>query len=72
VGVGQGASGRSSDARSPRRPVDVALASSAPGLAEFEAELIAFPNAEHDDLVDAAGYAADVGGVEFSFGSARR
>ena len=44
----------------------------APGLDEFEAELIAFPNAEHDDLVDAAGYAADVGGVEFSFGSARR
>jgi len=44
----------------------------APGLAEFEAELVAFPNAEHDDLVDAAGYAADVGGVEFSFGSARR
>jgi predicted phage terminase large subunit-like protein len=43
----------------------------APGLAEFEAELIAFPNAEHDDLVDAAGYAADVGGVEFSFTSAR-
>ena len=44
----------------------------APGLDEFEAELIAFPNAEHDDLVDAAGYAADVGGVEFSFGSVRQ
>ena len=43
----------------------------APGLAEFEAELVAFPNADHDDLVDAAGYAADIGGVEFSFGSVR-
>ena len=43
----------------------------APGLAELEAEMIGFPNAEHDDLVDALGYAADVGGNEFSFTSAR-
>jgi hypothetical protein len=28
------------------------------------------PNGEHDDLVDAAVYAADVGGNEFSFTSA--
>jgi len=44
----------------------------APGLAELEAELIGLPNAEHDDLLDALGYAADLGRVEFSFGSARR
>jgi phage terminase large subunit-like protein len=42
----------------------------APGVAEFEAELVAFPNAEHDDLVDAAAYGADLGGSEFSFTSA--
>lgn len=39
----------------------------APGLAELEAELVAFPNAEHDDLVDAAAYGADIGGSAFSF-----
>ena len=44
----------------------------APGIAELEAELTAFPNGEHDDLVDALGYAADLGRVEFSYTSARR
>jgi predicted phage terminase large subunit-like protein len=43
----------------------------APGIRDFEAELVGFPNAEHDDTVDAAVYAADVGGNEFSFTSAR-
>ena len=43
----------------------------APGIRELEAELVAFPLGEHDDLVDAAVYAADIGGNEFSFGSAR-
>ena len=43
----------------------------APGIDLLEAEQIAFPNGEHDDLVDALGYAADVGGNEFSFTSAR-
>jgi predicted phage terminase large subunit-like protein len=43
----------------------------APGIDELEAELIAFPIGEHDDLVDAAVYAADVGGNEFHFTSAR-
>jgi hypothetical protein len=32
-----------------------------PGLDELEAELVAFPNGAHDDLVDAAVYAADLG-----------
>jgi predicted phage terminase large subunit-like protein len=41
----------------------------APGIDELETELVAFPNGEHDDLVDAAVYAADVGGNEFTFGS---
>ena len=44
----------------------------APGLADYEHEAIAFPNAEHDDLVDAAVYGADLGGVEFSFRAGRR
>jgi predicted phage terminase large subunit-like protein len=42
----------------------------APGLDDLESEMVAFPNAEHDDLVDAAGYGAafnDV--VEFSYTS---
>ncbi|MBF6604994.1 MAG: hypothetical protein IVW53_05360 [Chloroflexi bacterium] len=39
----------------------------APGLAELEAELVGFPNAEHDDLVDALVYATDLGRVDFSF-----
>ena len=43
----------------------------APGIEMLEDEQIAFPNGEHDDLVDALGYAADVGGNEFSFTSAR-
>ena len=43
----------------------------APGIDALEAELVAFPNGEHDDLVDAAVYAADVSGNEFSFGSVR-
>jgi phage terminase large subunit-like protein len=34
---------------------------SAPGLADFEDELIAFPNGAHDDQVDAAAYGADLG-----------
>jgi hypothetical protein len=42
----------------------------APGIELLEAEQIAFPNGENDDLVDALGYAADVGGNEFSFTSA--
>jgi phage terminase large subunit-like protein len=45
----------------------------AAGLADYEAELVAFPNGEHDDLVDAAVYGADLNGAnEFSFGSVRR
>jgi predicted phage terminase large subunit-like protein len=43
----------------------------APGIEPLEDEQVAFPNGEHDDLVDALGYAADVGGNEFSFTSAR-
>jgi hypothetical protein len=35
--------------------------SSAPGLAEFEDELLAFPNGAHDDQVDAGVYGADPG-----------
>ena len=42
----------------------------APGIELLEAELVAFPNGEHDDLVDAARYAADLGSVPFSFTSA--
>jgi predicted phage terminase large subunit-like protein len=41
------------------------------GIDLLEQEQIAFPNGENDDLVDAAIYAADVGGNEFSFTSAR-
>jgi hypothetical protein len=44
----------------------------AAGLTAYEAELVAFPNGEHDDLVDAAVYAADLGGNEFYFTSANR
>ena len=43
----------------------------APGIEMLESELVAFPNGEHDDLVDAAVYAADIGGNNFSFGSVR-
>jgi phage terminase large subunit-like protein len=41
------------------------------GIDLLEQEQIAFPNGQNDDLVDAAIYAADVGGNEFSFTSAR-
>jgi Terminase RNaseH-like domain len=34
---------------------------SAPGLADFEDELVAFPNGRHDDQVDAGAYGADLG-----------
>jgi predicted phage terminase large subunit-like protein len=44
----------------------------ASGIDALESELVAFPNGEHDDLVDAAVYAADIGGNEFSFGSSVR
>jgi hypothetical protein len=37
---------------------------SAPGLADYEDELVTFPNAQHDDLVDAAVYGADLGAPE--------
>lgn len=46
---------------------------SAPGLADYEAELIAFPNSEHDDQVDAAVHGANLNGAtEFYFTSGRR
>jgi predicted phage terminase large subunit-like protein len=44
----------------------------APGLQELEREMMGFPNSEHDDLVDALVYAADVGSVSLYFTSARR
>ncbi len=44
----------------------------APGVDAFVREAVAFPNGEHDDLVDAAVYGADLGRVEFSFTAARR
>jgi hypothetical protein len=34
---------------------------SAPGLADFEEELVAFPNGRHDDQVDAAVFGAALG-----------
>ena len=34
---------------------------SAPGLADYEDELVAFPNGRYDDQVDAAVYGADLG-----------
>jgi hypothetical protein len=37
---------------------------SAPGLAEYEDEHLAFPNGQHDDQVDAAVYAANLGAPE--------
>jgi predicted phage terminase large subunit-like protein len=37
---------------------------SAPGLADYEDELVAFPNGKHDDQVDAAVYGADLGASE--------
>jgi hypothetical protein len=38
----------------------------------LKAQLTAFPNGEHDDLVDAAVYGADLGGNDFYFTSANR
>jgi hypothetical protein len=46
--------------------------SNAPGIDELEAEMMAFPNGSHDDLVDALVYASDLGGSGFYFTSARR
>ena len=46
---------------------------SAPGLDDYERELVGFPNSEHDDQVDAVVYAADLNSVsEFNWGSANR
>ncbi len=42
---------------------------SAPGLADYEDELVAFPNGQHDDQVDAAVYAANLGAPEASLKS---
>jgi predicted phage terminase large subunit-like protein len=43
----------------------------APGIRELEAEMAAFPNGEHDDLVDALVYAADLSGTNFYFTGAK-
>ena len=44
-----------------------------PGMDAYEHEAVAFPNAEHDDRVDAMVYAADLNsGSEFYFTSGRR
>ena len=43
-----------------------------PGIAELEAEMVGFPNVEHDDLVDALVYAPDLGAPTFSFVAVRR
>ena len=46
---------------------------SAPGLEDFEHELVAFPNGEHDDFVDAAIYGADLNAAsEFYFTAGQR
>jgi phage terminase large subunit-like protein len=46
---------------------------SAPGLDDFEQELVAFPNSEHDDQVDAAVHGADLNTAsEFYFTARRR
>lgn len=44
----------------------------APGVEEFINECVAFPNGEHDDLVDSGVMGADLGGVEFSYAAGRR
>jgi len=44
----------------------------AAGLAAYEAEMVAFPNGEHDDFVDAAVYGVDLGGADFYFTAGRR
>jgi predicted phage terminase large subunit-like protein len=43
----------------------------APGIAQLESELASFPNGEHDDLVDALVYAADLTGSQFYFTAAK-
>jgi hypothetical protein len=43
----------------------------APGIKDLEAEMAAFPNGEHDDLVDALVYAADLSGSQFYFTAAK-
>ena len=44
----------------------------APGISDLEAEMLAFPNGQHDDMVDALVYASDLGGSGFYFTSAKR
>jgi hypothetical protein len=44
----------------------------APGIEMLKSQLTAFPNGEHDDLVDAAVYGADLGGPDFHFTSGQR
>jgi predicted phage terminase large subunit-like protein len=44
----------------------------APGIEMLKAQMTAFPNGEHDDLVDAAVYGADLGGSDFYFTSGNR
>lgn len=44
----------------------------APGISDLEAEMLAFPNGSHDDMVDALVYASDLGGSGFYFTSAKR
>jgi predicted phage terminase large subunit-like protein len=44
----------------------------APGVSDLEAEMLAFPNGQHDDMVDALVYASDLGGSGFYFTSAKR
>lgn len=43
-----------------------------PGIRQLESEMMAFPNSEHDDLVDSLVYAADVGNSGFYFTAAKR
>lgn len=43
-----------------------------PGMDLLEREMLAFPNAEHDDLIDSLVYAADIGGGDFYFTSVKR
>jgi predicted phage terminase large subunit-like protein len=44
---------------------------SAPGIRDLEIEMASFPNGEHDDLVDALVYAADLSGSSFYFTAAK-
>ncbi|MGD0863702.1 MAG: hypothetical protein ABSA21_13270 [Candidatus Limnocylindrales bacterium] len=46
----------------------------APGLDAYEREAVAFPNGDHDDLIDAAVYGADLNGTtnDFYFTAGRR